>query len=209
MGIVRRRKSSRISWIWKHSLMFSCTFYLGRNFIYEIACMNRKSFLANYGKECNLRNFSSTDDSHYMVSNFLEMLSILCALDQWSFWNSRILCYSVNFLFVCVCVLAYVCMYICTYVCMYVCVCTHVCVCMLCICVYTYKRLYMCININTHVCMFCTNFPLEQQSEEDLTFLLDLAATDTNLLVRWGVLTLYSKSVLYECDYKIVCLKSC
>ena len=31
-GIIRGRKVSRISRIWKHSQMFSCTFYLRRNF---------------------------------------------------------------------------------------------------------------------------------------------------------------------------------
>ena len=66
MGIVRGRKSSRISRIWKHSRMFSCTFYLGRNF-YIWDCLNRESFLMNYSKEGNSRNFSSADDSRYTV----------------------------------------------------------------------------------------------------------------------------------------------
>ena len=63
MKIVCWRKISRI---WKHLRVFSCTFYLGRNF-YIWDCLNCKSFLANYGKEGNLWNFSSTDDSHYTI----------------------------------------------------------------------------------------------------------------------------------------------
>ena len=66
MRIIRRRKVSRISRIWKHSWMFSCTFYLGRNF-YRWDCLNCENFLANYSKEGNLRNFSSADDSRYTV----------------------------------------------------------------------------------------------------------------------------------------------
>lgn len=51
-------------------------------------------------------------------------------------------------------------------------------------------KLYMCVcaclceHMATHVRMVCVYFPLEQQCEEDLMFLLDLAANDTNLLVR-------------------------
>ena len=65
-GNCPQKKSSWILRIWKHLWMFSCTFYLNWNF-YIWDCLNRKSFLANYGKEGNSRNFSSTDDSRYMV----------------------------------------------------------------------------------------------------------------------------------------------
>ena len=74
MGIVRGRKSSRISWIWMHSRMFSCTFYLGRDFFIR-DCLNRVSFLANYCKEGNSRNFSSADDSRYTVYNYYICIS--------------------------------------------------------------------------------------------------------------------------------------
>ena len=66
MGIIRGRKVSQISRIWKHSWMFSCAFYLGQNF-YIWDCLNRESFLANYGQEGNSQNFSSADDSRYTV----------------------------------------------------------------------------------------------------------------------------------------------
>ena len=97
MGIVRGRKSLRISRIWKHLQMFSCTFYLGWNF-YVWDCLNRKSFLANYGKEGNLQNFSSTDDSRYTVAgrelphNWLVRLGIDSAIfcDKWGCWIDAI-----------------------------------------------------------------------------------------------------------------------
>ena len=41
---------------------FFALFYLGRNF-YISDRLNHESFLANYSKEGNLRNFSSADDS--------------------------------------------------------------------------------------------------------------------------------------------------
>ena len=62
--------------------MFSCTFYLGRNF-YIWDCLNCESFLANYGKEGNSRNFSSADDSHYTVLLppwLFSLFPILCSL---------------------------------------------------------------------------------------------------------------------------------
>ena len=42
---------------------------------------NRESFLANYGKEGNSRNFSSADDSHYTVdlqAFFVTTAALLC-----------------------------------------------------------------------------------------------------------------------------------
>ena len=65
-GIIRGRKVSRISQIWKHSRMFFCIFYLGRN-LYIWNCLNRENFLVNYGQEGKSRNFSSADDSRYTV----------------------------------------------------------------------------------------------------------------------------------------------
>ena len=81
--IVRGRKSSQISRIWKHLWMFSCTFCLGRNF-YIWDCLNCKSFLTNYGKEGNSRNFSSADDSRYTVSQYL--IIILEYNFNWYWW---------------------------------------------------------------------------------------------------------------------------
>ena len=47
---------------------FLALFKLSWNF-YILDCLNRERFLANYGKEGNLRNFSSVDDSQYTVSH--------------------------------------------------------------------------------------------------------------------------------------------
>ena len=74
--IVHGRKHSWISQIWKHLWMFSCTFYLGWN-VYIWACLNRKSFLMNYGKEGNSQNFF-VDDSWYTV--FLCMWKAVCLI---------------------------------------------------------------------------------------------------------------------------------
>ena len=75
LGIIHGRKSSRILWIWKHLQMYSCTFYLGRNF-YIWDCLNCQSFLVNYGKEGNSQNFSSADDSRDTVLVIFIMLYV-------------------------------------------------------------------------------------------------------------------------------------
>ena len=49
---------------------FLALFNLGQNF-YIWDCLNRESFLANYGREGNLQNFSSADDSQYTVFSLL------------------------------------------------------------------------------------------------------------------------------------------
>ena len=51
----------------------------------------------------------------------------------------------------------------------------------ICACVLVYVSTWLRMYIQA---VWCVYFLLEQQCEEDLMFLLDLAANDTNLLVR-------------------------
>ena len=67
LGIVRGRKICKFRESESNRECFLALFNLGRNF-YIRDCLNRESFLANYGKEGNSRNFSSADDSRYTVS---------------------------------------------------------------------------------------------------------------------------------------------